>query len=174
MPTAAILKFLSLKIICTHVRQNFWKASSNSEHFKFFLFFCSDGYQFATSLSTWKPNFAQIGGFLYSEGHFWFKMATIANQNVAIWCSMSYPFPLKSLHFWIFSDIFYLYFHFEMAAILRILKTKNTTLSDDLFLCQASKGSAVLFEFNIFAPWLPWQRSTFWICSTPKSCHTLR
>jgi hypothetical protein len=37
-----------------------------------------------------------------------------------------------------------------MAAILKILKTKSTTLSDDLFLCQASKGSAVRFEFNIF------------------------
>ena len=30
--TASILKFLSLKITCTHVRQNFWKISSNSEH----------------------------------------------------------------------------------------------------------------------------------------------
>ena len=35
-------------------------------------------------------------------------------------------------------------------AILKILKTKSTTLSDDLFLCQVSKGSAVRFEFNIF------------------------
>ena len=32
MATGAILKFLSLKIMCTHVRQNFWKISSNSEH----------------------------------------------------------------------------------------------------------------------------------------------
>jgi hypothetical protein len=30
--TAAILKILSLKIMCTHVRQNFWEVSSNSEH----------------------------------------------------------------------------------------------------------------------------------------------
>ena len=37
-----------------------------------------------------------------------------------------------------------------MAAILRILKTKSTTLSDNLFLCQVSKGSAVRSEFNIF------------------------
>jgi hypothetical protein len=37
-----------------------------------------------------------------------------------------------------------------MAAILKILITKSTTLSDDLFLCQDSKGSAVRFEFNIF------------------------
>ena len=37
-----------------------------------------------------------------------------------------------------------------MAAILKILKTKSTTLSDDLFLCQVSKGSAVRFLFNIF------------------------
>ena len=35
-----------------------------------------------------------------------------------------------------------------MAAILKILKTKCTTLSDDLFLCQVSKGSAVRFPRN--------------------------
>ena len=35
-------------------------------------------------------------------------------------------------------------------AILKILKTKSTTLSDDLFVCQVSKGSAVWSEFNIF------------------------
>jgi hypothetical protein len=34
-----------------------------------------DDYQFARPRSTWKPNFAQIGGFLY------FLMAAIANQN---------------------------------------------------------------------------------------------
>jgi hypothetical protein len=37
-----------------------------------------------------------------------------------------------------------------MAAILKILKTKSTTLTDDLFLCQVSKVSAVRSEFNIF------------------------
>jgi hypothetical protein len=37
-----------------------------------------------------------------------------------------------------------------LAAILKILKTKSTTLSDDLFLCQVSNGSAVPFPFNIF------------------------
>ena len=30
--TASILKFLSLKMMCTHVRQNFWKVSSYSKH----------------------------------------------------------------------------------------------------------------------------------------------
>jgi hypothetical protein len=127
--TAAILKFLSLKIIHTHVRQNFWKVSSNSEHHSkptmtinsqhhnllgnqispksedfciwqpfytlvtmatatiliFFnppqklphttkdiptkwiiIWLPNHGYhQFPTSKSTWKPNFAQIGRFLY-------------------------------------------------------------------------------------------------------------
>jgi hypothetical protein len=63
-----------------------------------------------------------------------------------------YSFPLKSVNFWIFNDFFNFYIggHFEMAAILKILITKSTTLSDDLFLCQDSKGSAVRFEFNIF------------------------
>ena len=32
MATAAILKFQSPKIMCTHVRQNVWKVSSYSEH----------------------------------------------------------------------------------------------------------------------------------------------
>jgi hypothetical protein len=36
-----------------------------------------DDYQFARARSTWKPNFAEIGGFLY----FGFKMAAIANQD---------------------------------------------------------------------------------------------
>jgi hypothetical protein len=36
------------------------------------------------SKSTWKPNFAQIGGFLYFGGHFGFKMAAIANQTMDI------------------------------------------------------------------------------------------
>ena len=75
-----------------------------------------------------------------------------------------YPFPLKSFHFWIFNDFFYFYIggHFEN------FQKKNTTLSDDLFLCQVSKGSAVRFEFNIFSPWLPWQRPPFWIFLTPQ------
>jgi hypothetical protein len=38
-------------------------------------------YQFPRVRSTWKPNFAQIGGFLYFGSHFGFKMAAIANQN---------------------------------------------------------------------------------------------
>ena len=60
-----------------------------------------------------------------------------------------------------------------MAAILKILKTKNTILSDDLCLCQVSKGYAVRFEFNIFLQ-LGYHENAailnFW---NPKSCHTL-
>jgi hypothetical protein len=36
-----------------------------------------------------------------------------------------------------------------LAAILKILKTKNTTLSDDLFLGQVSKGSFMKLCRNI-------------------------
>ena len=57
-----------------------------------------------------------------------------------------YPFPLKSVHFWIFNDFVNIYIggHFEN------FKNKEHNLSDDIFLCQVSKGSAVRFEFNIF------------------------
>jgi hypothetical protein len=36
-----------------------------------------------------------------------------------------------------------------MAVIWKILRIKSTTLSDDLILCQGSKGSSVWSEFNI-------------------------
>ena len=57
-----------------------------------------------------------------------------------------YPFPLFRYIF----EFFTIYFNFILAAILKILETKSTTLSDDLFLCQVSKGSTVRSEFNIF------------------------
>jgi hypothetical protein len=40
-----------------------------------------EGYQFTRRKSTWKTNFAHIGGFLYFGDHFGFKMAAIVNQN---------------------------------------------------------------------------------------------
>jgi hypothetical protein len=49
-----------------------------------------------------------------------------------------------------FSYLNFKQFIFILAAILKILKTKSTTLSDDLFLCPVSKSSAVQSEFNIF------------------------
>jgi hypothetical protein len=53
---------------------------------------------------------------------------------------------LKSVNF----ECLTIFFIFILVAILKILKTKSTSLSDDLFLCQVSKGSAVRFEFNMF------------------------
>ena len=51
--TAVILKCLSLKIMCTHVRQNFWKVSSNSDHFRvFFCGFHGNGSHFENSESS--------------------------------------------------------------------------------------------------------------------------
>ena len=50
---------------------------------------------------------------------------------------------------------------------MKILKTKSTTLSDDLFLCPVSKGSAVWSEFNIFCTILNFFQPL-------KSCHTLQ
>ena len=61
-----------------------------------------------------------------------------------------------------------------MATILKILKTKSTTLSDDLFLCQVSKGSGVLFPFSIFCTLVTMATAAVLICSAPKSCHTLQ
>jgi hypothetical protein len=44
-----------------------------------------------------------------------------------------------------------------LVAILKILITKSKFQKDPLY------GLNLTF----FAPWLPWQRSPFWICSNP-------
>ena len=164
--------------MCTHVRQNFWKVSSNSEHhskptmninsqhhnllgnqispksedfciwwpfytlvtmataaiLNFFnpqklphttvdiptkwiiIWLPNHGYQFPTSKSTWKPNFAQIRGFLYFGSHFGFKMATIANQrwisirNIIIYLETKFC-PNRRIF------VFWQHFGFKMATI---------------------------------------------------------
>ena len=61
------------------------------------------------------------------------------------------------------------------AAILKILKTKSTPLSDNLFLCQVSKESAVRFEFNLFCTLVTMATAAILNFFQPhKSCHTLR
>jgi hypothetical protein len=64
---------------------------------------------------------------------------------------------------------------FILAAILKILKTKSTILSDDLFLCQVSKGSAVRSEFNIFCTLVTMATAVILnFCQPLKGCHTIR
>ena len=175
-----------------------------------------DGYQFARRKSTWKPNFAEIGGSLYFWRPFWIQIGRHSKPTMEInsqhhhlfgnqislksedFCTLhhskpkwspygaayltpcKYPFPLKSVHFWIFNNLFWFYIgsHFEMVAILKILKTKSTTLSDDLFLCQASKGSAVRSQLNIFCTMVTMATAAIFKLFNPppppKSCHKLR
>ena len=48
-------------------------------------------------------------------------------------------------------------------------------MSDDLFLCQVSKGSPVRFEFNIFLTLVTMVTAAFMNLFQPlKSCHTVR
>jgi hypothetical protein len=84
-------------------------------------------------------------------------MAAIENQNGRhmvehVLLSVNIHFHWNRFIFEFFYNLFWFYIgsHFEMAAILKILKRKSTTLRDDLFMCQVSKGSAVRSEFNIF------------------------
>jgi hypothetical protein len=79
---------------------------------------------------------------LYFGGHFGFKMAAIANRNGRN--MVQHVLLPVNIHFhwnlFIF-EFLTIFKNFILAAILNILKTKSTTLSDDLFLCQVSKGS---------------------------------
>jgi hypothetical protein len=77
-------------------------------------------------------------------------MATIANQN-GRHMVQHVLFPVNIHFHWnLFIFEFLMIFYIFILAILKILITKSTTLSDDLFLCQVSKGSTIWFEFNIF------------------------
>ena len=75
MATAAILNFFSIPQKLPHTMVDIPTKS-------IIIWLPNHGYQFPTSKSTWKPNFAQVGGFLYFGGHFGFKMATIAIQRL--------------------------------------------------------------------------------------------
>ena len=55
-----------------------------------------DGYQVTSTKSTWKPNFLQLGGFLYFCGH---SKPKWSPYDAACLTPCKYPFPLKSFHF---------------------------------------------------------------------------
>jgi hypothetical protein len=95
----------------------------------------------------WRPSWFAMVAILnqkwppkYKDPPIWEKFCFQVDYDVSNW----YP-SLKFFHFWISNNLFWFYIggHFEMAAILKILKIKSTILSDDLFLCQVSKGSVV-------------------------------
>ena len=86
--------------------------------------------------------------FLHFGGHLGFKMAAITIQNG---CHMVRLFNLynptnfqkdwsNNEFLWIFYDFFHFLSggHFEMAAILKILKLNCTSPHSELFLCQVS------------------------------------
>ena len=103
-------------------------------------------------------------------------MATIANQN-GRHVVQHVLFPVNIHFHWnlfIFEFLTILKI-FILVAILKILKTKSTTSSDDLFLRQVSKGSVVRFEFNIFCTLVTMATAAILNFFQPtKSCHTLR
>jgi Ulp1 family protease len=75
-------------------------------------------------------------------------MATIANQNGRH--MVQHVLLPVNIHFHWNLFIFQFLTIFLIFILAAILKTKSTTLSDKLILCQVSKGPAVRFEFNIF------------------------
>jgi hypothetical protein len=107
----------------------------------------------------WRP-------FLVQDGHH--SKPKWSPYGAACLTPCKYPFPLKSVNFWIFNDFlnFYIGGHFEK---------KRWQLWVMIYFCfQFQKDPLYGFNLTFFAPWLLWQLLPFWICSTPKSCHTLQ
>ena len=81
-------------------------------------------------------------------------MAAIANQNGHH--MVQHVLLPVNIHFhwnifiFEFLTIYFYFFYFYIVGHFENLKTKSTILSDDLFLCQVSNGSAVRFPLNIF------------------------
>jgi hypothetical protein len=103
-------------------------------------------------------------------------MATIANRNGRN--MVQHVLLPVNIHFhwnlFIF-EFLTIFLIFILVAILKILKTKSTTFSDDLFLCQVSKGSVVWSEFNIFCILVTMATAAILNFFQPlNSCHTLR
>ena len=100
-----------------------------------------------------KPNFAQIGGFLYFGGQFWFK---IANQNGRH--MVQHVLLPVNIHF------HWNLFIFEFLTIFLIF-----ILAAIIYFCvKFQKDPLYGLNLTFFEPWLPWQRLPFWICSTPQ------
>ena len=79
-----------------------------------------------------------------------------------------YPFPLKSFHFRIFNNFFYLYIggHFEN------FKNKAQLWVMIYFCVKFQKDPLFGVNLTYFAPWLPWQRPPFWIFFNPSKAAT--
>ena len=131
------------------------------------------GYQFPTSKSTWKPNFAQIGGFLYFGGHFGFKMAAIANQrwisirNIIIYLETKFRPNRRIVVFW---------WPFWIQNVCHSKSTMNiNSLHHSLLGIQISPKSE---DFCIWRPFCTLvtmvTAAILNFCNTSKSCLTLR
>ena len=76
-------------------------------------------------------------------------MAAIANQNGRH--MVQHVLLPVNIHFhWNLFIFEFLTIYFYFFILVAILKTKSTTLSDDLFLCQVSNGSTVRFPLKHF------------------------
>ena len=140
----------------------------------------NNGYQFATSYYTLKPHFAQFGGFLCIDGHLiqngHHSKPKLSPYGAACLTSCKYPLPLNFIHFWIFSNLFWFYIgsHFEMVAILKILKTKAQFWVMIYFCVKFQKDP--LYGVNLTFLHLGYHGNGrhFDCFQPPKSCHTLR
>ena len=87
-----------------------WKIINGSQFQK-----NDDGYQFARTKSTWKPNVAQIGWIFVFWRPFWIQNGRHSKPKWSPYGAVcltlcNYLFLLKSLNFWIFNNLFLFYF----------------------------------------------------------------
>jgi hypothetical protein len=109
-------------------------------------------------------------------------MATIENQygrhmvqHVLFPVNIHFHWNLFIFEFLTIFEIFYIGGHFEMAVILKILITKSTTLSDNLFCVKFQKDPLYGLNLTLFCTFVTMITVTILnFFQPPKSCHILR
>ena len=119
-----------------------------------------------------KPNFDQIRGFLYFDGHFWFKMAAIAKQNGHD--MVQHVLLPVNIHFhwnifiFEFLTIYFNFFNFYIGGHFENFKNRAQLWVMIHFCVKFQKDPLYGFRLTFFAPWLPWQQPPFWIFFNPQ------
>jgi hypothetical protein len=110
----------------------------------------------------WRP-------FLVQNGHH--SKPKWSPYGTACLIPCKYPFPLKSVNFWILNDflIFYIGGHFEN------FKKQRTQLWVMIYFCvKFQKDPLYCLNLTFFTPWIPWQQPPFWIFfNLQKLPHTM-
>ena len=177
--------------MCTHVRQfsgKFHPIPSNLKKIVFFVVSMATAAILKILLKRW-ISIRNIIIYLETKFRpnrrifvFWRPLlvqkfrATIANQSCRHMV-LHILLPLNIHFHWnlFIFEFLTIVFNFYIGGHLENFKNERAQPWVMIYFCvRFQKDPLYGLNLTFFAPWLPWQRPPFRICSTPNSCHTQR